>query len=275
VIEDYLENYGASVVGGALFLAAAWFFAIWLDRVIRHLLSRRAGLDPAIATVLARTIRISIWVLAGVAVLEELGVEVASLIAALGIFGFAIAIGLRTTATNFFTGVMLFILRPYKVGDYIDGERVEGVVESMSLFHTVLVTDDGTYVAVPNGAMWSRSVKNFSRPRPRRLDLDVAVDRARPFEAFNPVIDKALGDEAALVTEFPPLVRIVDVSEDRLIVGISAWCDVQNAWDARQRLSASLRDRLTAAGIVVHSVGAPKKAKTKKKKSSAPVDDDD
>lgn len=275
MIETYLENYGASVVGGALFLAAAWFFAIWLDRGIRHLLIARAGVDSGMATVLARTIRISIWVLAGVAVLEELGVEVASLIAALGIFGFAIAIGLRTTANNFFTGVMLFILRPYKVGDYIDGERVEGVVESMSLFHTVLVTDDGTYVAVPNGAMWSRSVKNFSRPRPRRIEIEAVVDRAKPFEEYGTLIDKALRDEEALVAEFPPLVLIADVSEDSLTVRISAWCDVQNAWDARQRLSASLRDILTAAGVVVRSVGSPKRTKKKKKKSSVAVEEDD
>jgi len=275
MFENYLTEYGSSVVGGALFLAVACIFAVWVDRGIRHVLIKQAKIDPAAATVLARTIRISIWVLAGVAVLEELGVEVASLIAALGIFGFAIAIGMRTTANNFFTGVMLFILKPYKVGDYIDGERVEGAVESMSLFHTVLVTADGTYVAVPNGAMWSRSVKNFSRPRPRRFEIDISVGRSSPFEELSPIIDRTLSEETALFADFAPLIRIVEVTEKELIVRAAAWCAARQSWDVGQRLTAALRDNLASAGINVHSVGLAQKPARKKKKPATIPDDDD
>lgn len=276
MFENYLSEYGASVVGGAVFLAVAWIFAVWMDRIARHLMTRSGKLDDSLAVVLSRTLRITICVLAGIAVLEELGVEIASLIAALGIFGFALALGLRTTTNNFFTGVMLFALKPYKPGDFVEGERVEGVVESLGMFHTVVITEDGTYVAIPNGAMWQRSVKNFSRPRPRRINLEISVSRAKPFEELSPVIENTLKAEAALAAQFPPLLRIHQVTEEKMVLRIDAWCDTAMAYDATNRLTAALETALTDAGTTVNSVKkVRKRAARKKTPAAAPPPSDD
>lgn len=269
MIEAYLKSYGPSVVGGAIFLAIAWLFAIWVDRSVRYVLVKRMNVDPAVGSVLSRTIRITILVLAAIAVLEELGVEIASLIAALGIFGFAIAIGLRTTSTNFFTGLMILILKPYRVGEYIDGERIEGIVESISVFHTVLVSPEGTYIAVPNGAMWARSVKNFSRPRPRRVEMDIRLARGKPYEEISPVIDKTLKGETALYAEFAPSIRVETVSDKELKLRAAVWCDAALVTDVRERLSAALRSALTAAGAEVISIAAPRKPRAKKPAAAA------
>lgn len=271
MFEHFIVNYGPSVLGGAVFLAIAWVFAHLSAKAVGNVLLKRANLDAAVAALMARVVSISILILAGIAVLEELGVEVASLIAALGIFGFAIAIGLRTTSTNFFTGVMLFILKPYKVGDYIEGERVEGVVESMSLFHTVVVTDEGVYVAVPNGAMWARSVRNHSRPRARRVEIDMTVERAKPFSESRSVIDRVLKSEGLIFAGFPPLIQLIEASENSATIRVSFWCDAEHEWGLRAGLTNTLRDSLAAAGIIASKIGAPRKEKSKKKKKSAPA----
>ncbi len=276
MFETYFNSHAPAVVGGALFLTVSWIFAIWVDRSTRYLFVKQLKLDAAVGSVLSRTIRIAILMLASIAVLEELGVEIASLIAALGIFGFAIAIGLRTTSTNFFTGVMILILKPYKVGEYIDGERVEGIVESISVFHTVLVNPEGIYVAVPNGAIWSRSVKNFSRPRPRRIELDITVGRGKPFEEFSGLIDKTLGEETALFPEFAPALRIDTVSDKELKLRATLWCSAEHTWDVKERLSEALRATLVSAGVEVLSIKTPKKPKpVKKKPASALAETDD
>ena len=276
MFENYLSEYGPSVVGGAFFLLAAVIFAILLDRGLRHVMITRAKMDPAIATILARTLRLTIWVLAGVAVLEEVGIEVSSLIAALGIFGFAVAIGMRTTTTNFFTGIMLLILKPYKVREYVSGASVEGVVESMSVFHTVIITDDGTYAAVPNGAMWSRAVKNLSRQRPQRFDLRIKVGRSIPFEEYSSVLDQTFSAEIALSKDFRPLIRIEEVTEKDLTVLTSVWCRAHHSWDVLQGLITALTEDLTKAGVEVILIGKaekesppPKRKKTAKSSDSA------
>jgi small conductance mechanosensitive channel len=266
MIEAYLKSYGPSVIGGAIFLVAAWLFAIWADRALRYLLVQRLKVDPAVGAVASRTARISIIVLAVIAVLDELGVEIASLIAALGIFGFAIAIGLRTTSTNFFTGLTILVLKPYRIGEYIDGERVEGVVESISVFHTVLVSPEGVYIAVPNGAMWARSVKNFSRPRPRRLELDITLARSKPFEEFSSVIEETLRADTGLHADFPPLLRVGTVTEKELKLNVTVWCSPARVMDAKERLSASLRSALTAVGVEVLSIRTPRKPRARKPK---------
>ena len=275
MFEQMFADYGEPVLGGALFIGAAWLIARMLSLAINYILAHRLKLDSAIIALLSSIVSISIVVLAAIAVLEEIGVEIASLITALGIFGFAIAIGMRTTTTNFFTGVMIFILQPYKVGDYIEGERVEGVVESISLFHTVVVTDDGTYVAVPNGPMWSRSVQNFSRTRPKRVEIQLILERLNSFEAARALIDQALNTEGTAHSNIPQTIKITDVTEKTTTVLIGFWCEADRTWELRTSLSAKLRKIFVASSIGVVRIGAPRKKRPAAKSKTAVVNPGD
>lgn len=265
MFNDLFSEYGATVLGGALFLAAAWVFGWWADKILGQMLRKQGKIDPSSASLMARFVRFSILVFAGIVVLQELGVEVASLIAALGIFGFAIAIGLRTTSTNFFTGIMLIALKPYKVGDFIEGERVEGVVESVNLFHTVVITKDGVYVAVPNAAMWARSVSNFSRIRPRCIEIDVTVEHGVPFGELRGLTDDVLKAESMVSAGFEPLIRIIDVKVKTMTIRAAFWCDAEHEHGVRDHVSDTLRTSLTAAGAVVKKISSARKTTPKKK----------
>ena len=270
MFEEFFVSYGVPVLGGAVFFCVAWIIARWSARAIDHLLGAKSNIDRSVVTLLARVVSIAILVLAGIAVLQELGVEVASLIAALGIFGFAIAIGMRTTTTNFFTGVMVLILKPYKVGEYIEGERVEGYVESISLFHTVVVTDDGVYVAVPNGPMWARSVRNFSRTRPRRVVVELVLERAVALDMVRSVIDKVLNENTVYRKDIPPTVRVTDVTEKNLDVELGFWGESERIWDLRTGIAARLKQTLTEAGIHVIRAGPRRRKRAAAKPKSPP-----
>jgi small conductance mechanosensitive channel len=268
-----IAEYGTHVFGSLIFLLAVWAFALLLDRLLRRVLKDSTELDESYIAVIARTTRIVIVTLAGIAVLEELGVEISSLIAALGIFGFAIALGLRTPLANFFTGMMIYILKPYDEGDHIEGERVDGAVESIGAFHTVVVTPDGTHVSVPNSAMWARSIKNFSRPRPFRVDLTVTAGRELPFAELVPMIDKIVRADAVLFKDFPPEVRIVDTTEESLIIRVSAWCAAEEAWAFGDRLKAAIGAAIAGAGgSVKKMIVTRKQRRAPRKPKEAPRD---
>lgn len=257
MFEQLFADYGEPVLGGALFITAAWIFGWLLSKALKYVLAHRLKLDSAVIALLSSVVSISIVVLAAIAVLEEIGVEIASLITALGIFGFAIAIGMRTTTTNFFTGIMIFILQPYKVGEYIEGERVEGFVESISVFHTVVVTDEGTYVAIPNGQMWARSVQNFSRNRPKRVEIELTLERTSVYSEVKMLIEKTLG--AGMLADVPPTIAITDVTEKATKIEVGFWCRADQTWELRTQISEKLRTSLSAAGIGVTRVGVPRK----------------
>ncbi|HUT49938.1 MAG TPA: mechanosensitive ion channel family protein [Alphaproteobacteria bacterium] len=268
-----IADYGASVFGSVIFLFGVWIFAFLFARLLRRVLSDHTELDPSYIAVIARTVRIVIMTLAGIAVLEELGVEIASLIAALGIFGFAIALGLRTPLANFFTGMMIYILKPYDDGDHIEGERVEGSVESIGAFHTVVVTPDGTHVSVPNSAMWARSIKNFSRPRPFRVDLTLTAGRELPFAELAVMIEKIVRADAVLYKDFPPEIRIVDTTEQALIIRVSAWCAAEEAWAFGDRLKAQIGAAMAAAGATVKKMIVSRKQPRPARKLKPPPKD--
>lgn len=275
MLEKFMVDYGASVLGGAFFFLVAWIFSLWLGRAANHVFLRQMQLDPSVAGVFSQILRITIVILAFIVVLDQLGLDIASLIAALGIFGFAVAIGLRPTSVNFFAGVMLLLIKPYKVGDHIEGDKVEGVVESISLFHTVVVTPDGSYVSVPNGPMWSKAIKNLSRVRPKRVELDVTVERQLPFEALNTVIERVVRADADVFSLFPPEIRIIDAKENSMVIRVAFSCDAESAWDVQTRVSGKLQDEIAAAGATVSRIAAPKKPKPdKKKQKSEPAEDD-
>lgn len=277
MIENFFVTYGSDVLGGALFICGAWIFAWFLAKVIRYVMGKRLRLDTSAVNLLSNVISISIVVLAGIAVLEDLGVEVASLIAALGIFGFAIAIGMRTTTTNFFHGVMILILKPYKVGEYIEGERVEGLVESISVFHTVVVTDDGTYVAVPNGPMWSRSVRNFSRVRPRRVEIELVLERTKTFSEIKPLIEGILTSEGVSSDDTPPSIQITDATTKSIDIDVCFWCDAEVKADLRTHVTQLLRAVLADAGVRVIRAGARRKKRPPvkpKPPAGAPAEDE-
>ena len=276
MLENFMAAYGYSILMGVAGLIVALILASWAGKAVRGTLSRSPYLDPTTVPLLAQTIRVAIIVLAAIVVLDEIGVDVASLIAALGIFGFAVAIGLRPTSTNFFAGIMLLILKPYRVSEYIEGERVSGVVESLHVFHTVVVTDEGTYVTVPNVAMWSRSIKNFSRPRARRMEIDLVVGRELPFTEIASGIDQIIRSEPDHESGIDPQITVVETAEDSITIRAAIWCDAELSWEVRKTLEEKLREGLTAAGVTVSKIQAPKKAAPKRRttRPSPPADED-
>ncbi|MEK9942780.1 MAG: mechanosensitive ion channel domain-containing protein, partial [Gammaproteobacteria bacterium] len=120
-----------------------------------------------------------------VAVLARLGIQTTSIIAVLGAAGLAIGLALQGTLQNIAAGIMLLILRPFKVGDYIDAGGTAGTVDEIGLFTTDMTTFDGIYLSVPNSALWNTSILNYTRLPTRRLDIPVGI-------AYEDDVEKAM-----------------------------------------------------------------------------------
>ncbi|MDH3703290.1 MAG: mechanosensitive ion channel family protein, partial [Alphaproteobacteria bacterium] len=249
MLDKFVTNYGYTPLIGIILLVVAWFLAAWAGRAVQRAFSRRDLFDPAFGRLIAHVLRAAIILLAAMFLLDEFGIDIATFIAAISIFGFALAIGLRQTTHNFFTGFLLLILKPYKVGDYIEGERVTGVVEEIHLYHSVVMTAEGTFVSVPNGAMWSKSIKNFSRPRPVRVALDITVERQLPFGELAPIIEQILKANPNCAVKIEPHIVVGETLEKSITIRTAVWCSAEHSWDVQTNLSAKLQEGITAAGV--------------------------
>lgn len=212
-------SYSFSVVGAVALLIAGYVVAGFVERGLFAGLARIRGFDVTLRQFFSKLARYAILVLVVVMVLGQFGVQTASIIAAIGAIGLAIGLALQGTLQNIAAGIMLLVLRPFRVGEDVEIGQVAGKVEEIGLFATRLRAVDGIYILAPNSVLWNQPVRNSSRNRVRRNDLVIGIGydddidlaqqtlldlaradkRVRPEPSPNAFVS-ALGDSAVSVT---------------------------------------------------------------------------
>src|SRR5262245_29271516 len=161
-------SYSLSVVGAVILLVVGYVVAGLVERSISGALKRVPGFDLTLRQFIAMIARYSVLVLVMVMVLGQFGVQTASIIAAIGAIGLAIGLALQGTLQNIAAGIMLLVLRPFRIGEDIEVGPITGTVQDIGLFATRLRRDDGVYLLAPNSTLWNQPVRNCTRHGIRR-----------------------------------------------------------------------------------------------------------
>ena len=257
-------DYSLDLIGAIVILIVGWIVAGWIRVAVGKALSRLPNADATVTKALSNLARYMALVLVLIAVLAEFGIQTASILAVLGTAGLAIGLALQGTLSNVAAGFMLLMLRPFKIGDYVDAEGVAGTVEGIGLFTTEFTTFDGVYLVVPNSQIWSRSIVNYSRLPTRRLDVPIGI-------AYDDDIDKAAGALMALlegderVLKDPaPQVLVKELADSSVNLNLRCWAKADDYWDLLFDLNKAAKARVEAAGCSipfpqrdVHMIAAP------------------
>jgi small conductance mechanosensitive channel len=237
-------------VGGALaILIAGWLAAGVVHAWVRRALDRAPRMDPTLKPFLANTVRYALLVFVIIAVLAQFGVQTASIIAALGTIGLAIGLALQGTLSHIAAGIMLLVLRPFRIGDYVDAEGVSGTIVEIGLFATELRTFDGVFQHVPNGTLLNRSIKNFSRNPTRRIDIKVGVSYGDDLDKALAVAKAVLDTETRLLPDPPAEVAVIALGESTVDINLRCWVSAGDYWDVFIGLTKTIKQRLDAEGI--------------------------
>ena len=216
-------QYSFSILGALVLLVLGWFLSRLLHRWALTGLSRVRGIDATLAHFFANILRYAVLVLVFVTVLGQFGVQTASIIAALGAAGLAIGLALQGTLQNIAAGIMLLVLRPFRVGEYIETKDVSGEITEVGLFATELKTSDGLYRLAPNATLWNTPVTNYSRERTRKHDLQVKVPDDRDIDGE---IDRLLSiaqNDPAIESAPPPQVFVDSLEESAATLTLRYW----------------------------------------------------
>lgn len=244
-----LTGISMHLCAAALILVVGWWFARRVARSLNRLLTSQSRMDATLRPVLCDTTLWGIRVVAIVGALSQLGIETASIVAVLGAAGLAIGLALQGTMQNIAAGIMLLLLRPFKVGEWIESGNgtVAGSVEEISLFTTRLTKSDGICEYVPNSALWSNSIRNYSRNPTRRLDLEVEI-------SVRDDVDHALAALRALAAADPralqdpaPQVMVARFDDSTVVLNMRIWANLDTFWDMRWDLARQVRQTLNAA----------------------------
>lgn len=252
-------------LGGALLiLIVAVLVARYGARGAVRLMDRTSRIDSTLKPVLGAVIRYGVVIIAIVAMLGQLGVQTASLLAALGGAALAIGLALQGTLANIAAGIMLLWLRPLRVGEFIDNGEVAGTVREIGLFATRLDTFDGNYRFVPNSLIWAKPLINYTRNPNRMTNLLFRLPYDADVENALRLLTGLLKSDHRVLKEPAPEVIIDELGENAITIAVRGWVPNAVFWPTNRDLARQAKSLLLANGIeiaypqrTVHIVQAP------------------
>ncbi len=248
-IVEWLKANAGSIVG-ALAILAIGYVAAWLaSRIVRIVLTRMK-VDATVTKFAARLAHSAILVMAIVATLGKFGVETASFVAVLGAVAFALGFALQGSLANFAAGVLILILRPYKVGDVIGAVpnkgkfTVKGTVSEIQLFTTEVITSDNVQLLVPNGLIFAGTIKNHSALKTRRCDLEVQIARNAPVADATRVLSEVARSDQRVLTDPPAEVLVSELKDKCVVLLVRFWVAPTHREAVEFELTRRIKDAL-------------------------------
>jgi small conductance mechanosensitive channel len=244
-------NSGIRLLAAILILIVGWLLATWAKRWVLAGLNR-LPIDATLRPLLASLIRYVFLIVTVVLVLDQFGVQTASLIAVLGAAGLAIGLALQGTLANVASGVMLLVLRPFRVGHFVEvaGGR-QGTVREIGLFTTLMMTRDLYYVSVPNSAIFSATIINYTREPLRRVKFNVPVDFVNDLDKVQEAILSAIKSVEGISETPAPSAVVSELQEYAVIMTVRAYARSEDYWKTLYALQKAVKDSLDKAGILI------------------------
>ena len=219
---------------------------LWLAKRIKNIaisVMGKRGLDPLLTSFIASIAHILIVVFVVIASLGQLGIQTTSLIAVLGAAGLAVGLALQGSLSNFASGVIIIALRPFKVGDFVEAGDVSGVVEGIQIFSTSLRTGDNKAVIVPNSAITSGTITNYSAKDTRRVDLVFGIGYSDDIGSAKAVLQKLVDEDDRILKDPAPVIAVSELADNSVNIIVRPWtstADYSNVyWDLTEKVKLS------------------------------------
>jgi len=250
-VVDIVTEYGMSVVGALAILIVGWIAAGWIRNAVSRALGKVPNMDSTLRPFLANFVRWVILAFVIVAVLNQFGVQTTSIIAVLGAAGLAIGLALQGTLSNVAAGVMLLVLRPFKVGDFITAGSLSGTVVEIGLFTTELKTGDGIYIMAPNSQIWNTTITNFSRNATRRIDILVGIAYDDDIDVAQKALQDLMDGDARVLKDPAPMTMVMDLADSSVNINIRCWVNNADFWAVQWDLRKGAKAAVEAAGCSI------------------------
>ena len=247
---EWFRGYGPSVLAALIIFVVGWTVAKVIRGVLRRALNR-AGFDETLGVFLSRLAYMLLLAFVVIVTIQKLGVDTTSFAALIAAGGLAIGLALQSSLSNFASGVMLIALRPFKVGDFIEAGGTSGKVTAIAVFATELVTGDNKKVIIPNSAIASGTITNYSAMDTRRIDLVVGVGYDADLRQARKILENILSDESRVLTEPAPLVAVSNLGESSVDFVVRPWVKAADYWPVTFDLNERIKLRLDDEGISI------------------------
>ncbi len=259
IIRTWLEGLVPDLLNFALQVVIALVVYVIGGKIIKlilKMLSRgmeRRGTDEGVKQFLLPLVKYSLYVILIFIIMGLFGIATTSAVAVLGSAGVAVGLALQGSLSNFAGGVLILLLKPFRVGDYIvehSGGK-EGTVTEISIFYTKLLSADNKMILVPNGTLANCTVTNVSGMEKRRVDVEVGIAYEADIRTAKEVLKKVAAEDEARLKEEEPIVFVDSLGDSSVNMGVRIWVAAEDYWSTKWRLTENVKYALDEAGISI------------------------
>ena len=258
-LAKYLEGKMPEIIGfGIKVILTIILFAIgrkiikWIRKIVRLSLEK-SGVDKGVEQFIDSFLKFGLYALMIFTIATNFGVDTASVAALLASAGVAVGLALQGSLSNFAGGVLILLLKPFVVGDYIveDNNKNEGTVKEIQLFYTKLTTLDNRTIIIPNGMLTNNSLTNVTEKLERKLDLKVDISYESDLRKAKDVLRRLIDAEERILKDEEIQVFVHDLGASSVVLGLRAWVKAEDYWEVRWKLLEDIKLTMDAEGIEI------------------------
>lgn len=247
-IFELATEYGPKAIGALIVFIAGLFVARYVGQAVMRGLSKR-DMEPPVRMLMVRFVKLLILLVAFMMAIQQLGFQLLPLIAGLGVAGVGVGLAMQGVLSNLVAGLTIIFVKPFRVGDYIEINDVEGQVENIELFSTILVHPDLSRVLVPNRKIVGEIIHNYGKIR--RADLSVGVAYSTDLNLALDAIRRVLEANPRVLKTPPPVIGTSTLADSSIVIAIKPWAALADFHPMQAEVNKAVVERLRESGIQI------------------------
>ncbi len=245
-ILPFLTNLAIAI---AIYIIGKWV-AGYVVKIIDKAMEMRK-MDLALRQFLSAIIKTVFSFVILLIAVEQLGVDTTSLLALLGAAGLAVGLALKDSLSNFASGVMLILFKPFKIGDFIEAAGISGVVERIEVFNTIVRTGDNKEIVVPNGQIYGGTITNYSARATRRIDMVFGIGYNDDMKKAHDLIWQVLNADERILKDPAAVVAVSELADSSVNFVVRPWVSTPDYWAVRWAVTEEIKNVFDANGISI------------------------
>jgi len=250
-IKSLLIMYGLDILIAIAIIVIGRFVVKGICKFVKKSMEKSGKLDKMIISFMTNILNALLMTFVFIGALSRLGVQTASLVAALGAAVLAVGLALQGSLSNFASGVLIIVLKPFKVGDYIEAGGTSGIVQDVNIFTTELKTIDNKRVIVPNSPIMSASITNYSYHPTRRVEVIASVSYDEDIDKVREILNGVIKKTKLLLTEPEPAIVLKTLNDSSVDFSVRVWVNTPDYWTVLFDMPEQIKKTFDANDITI------------------------
>ena len=245
-----LSQIGIDIIIAVIIFVIGKFILKFILKFVDRIFAKSSA-DEGVAKFIHSVLKVTLYIILAITICGQVGIETTSFAAIVASGGLAIGLAFEGSLSNFAGGVMILIMKPFTVGDYIESNGVEGTVYKIDIFYTSLKTVDNKSVKLPNGTLSNSILTNYSMNEKRRVDVEVGIGYDDNIELARKELEKVMNSYSNIMRDESNVVVVKNLADSAIIMEVRVWVPTEYYWDCKFYLNEQIRVAFDKAGISI------------------------